>query len=120
MATENVCLFNKFGFCKFLDRCKYRHEQRICENGNCEIEKCSLRHPKNCRYWKEFRMCKFGDYCFFNHKINDDENDEIKTYKDRIDDLEKVLRANTEDIKSVQNREILQLQKIEALSQESI
>ena len=75
MAAENVCFFNKFGYCKFLDKCRKRHELRICENGYCEIKECSYRHPKECRFWKEFRMCKFGDYCYFNHKINDDRND---------------------------------------------
>ena len=96
MAAENVCFFNKFGYCKFLDKCRKRHELRICENGNCEIKECSYRHPKECRLWKEFRMCKFGDYCYFNHKINDDRNDafecEVKIYRKKIETLENMLK----------------------------
>ena len=63
--AENVCYFFKFGFCKYVDKCKYKHEKE-----NCEIEKCASRHPKSCRYFKEFGMCKFGDYCLFNHNVN--------------------------------------------------
>ena len=31
MAAVQVCGYNKFGFCKYLDTCKFRHIQIICE-----------------------------------------------------------------------------------------
>ena len=32
-----VCRFNKFGFCRFGNLCFRRHENKECENVNCEV-----------------------------------------------------------------------------------
>ena len=37
MATQNICNFNKFGFCKFRDRCRKQHVNDKCENSSCDI-----------------------------------------------------------------------------------
>ena len=103
MANENVCLFNKFGHCKYRETCRLRHFEEKCENKFCEIENCPLRHPKNCRYFQQFRRCKFGDYCSFAHKIEDfgrkDETleNEVKTCAAKIDAIEKVLEKKSCD-----------------------
>ena len=34
---EMVCLLNKFGYCKFLGKCKFKHEDTVCSNPTCEI-----------------------------------------------------------------------------------
>ena len=31
MAHEVLCLFNKFGFCKYQDRCRKKHTNEICD-----------------------------------------------------------------------------------------
>ena len=46
MATQNVCFYNKHGFCKYSDKCRNYHENKKCEKTKCEIKKCTLRHPQ--------------------------------------------------------------------------
>ena len=75
MAAQNICSFNKYGFCKFTDKCRNYHEKNLCENLNCEVRKCLLRHPKICKFFRDFGYCKFGEWCFFKHKENKTVND---------------------------------------------
>ena len=58
MATQNVCSFNKFGYCKFRNNCRKMHVNENCENESCEITTWKLRHPKPCRYFRDLRRCK--------------------------------------------------------------
>ena len=66
--NQNVCIFNKFGFCKFRINCRKQHILEICSNQNCESKRCSLRHPKLCRYFRDIGYCKFGEWCKFKHE----------------------------------------------------
>ena len=69
MANQNqICRYNKFGFCKFGEFCRKRHISEKCLEPSCEISSCNLRHPKICKYFREFKRCKFGEYCYFDHK----------------------------------------------------
>ena len=68
MASENLCLYNKYGHCKFTVTCCHLHTKEICENPNCETEKCFQRHPRKCKFFEEFRRCKFGNFCSFFHR----------------------------------------------------
>ena len=66
--NQNVCYFNKYGFCKFKLTCRKKHNMEICSKKSCEIRLCSLRHPKSCRYYREIGFCKFGEWCLFRHE----------------------------------------------------
>ena len=69
MAThQNVCFFNKYGYCKFLKKCRKYHEDKNCEKIDCEISECSFRHPIMCKFFQDFGFCKFGEWCKFAHK----------------------------------------------------
>ena len=110
MNSETVCWYNKFGYCKFGDKCFRKHENRICENVQCPIWDCPLRHPKNCRYFQEFHYCKFGTFCKFNHKIEEsriakkeliDLQKEIKSLEDKIKHMEIEIESKTKEIKKM-------------------
>ena len=60
MEKNNVCNFNKFGYCKFGNTCQRKHVNVTCENKACEISDCFLRHPRECSFFKNFKYCKFG------------------------------------------------------------
>ena len=76
---ENECTYNRFGYCKFRETCRYNHTKEICEMKDCEIERCPLRHPRDCRFFNQYARCKFGSYCFFRHKtIKTNEELELK------------------------------------------
>ena len=40
MTQANVCFKFKFGFCKFKERCVYRHVTLVCEDYQCDVSKC--------------------------------------------------------------------------------
>ena len=102
MADENVCYFNKFGHCKYLDTCRNRHLNIICENADCEVQRCSKRHPRDCIFFRKFRRCKFGDYCSYKHcEILNSENCEITILKSKVEALEKLLEQKDRGIESI-------------------
>ena len=108
MNSETVCRHNKFGYCKFGAKCFRKHENRICENVGCPILDCSLRHPKNCRYFLEFQYCKFGTFCKFSHKIEESrdakkelDDKEIKRLEDKIKHMEIEIESKTKEIEKI-------------------
>ena len=66
--TGEVCMFNKFGFCKWEANCKKIHLDEICLLEECESRKCNKRHPRLCKYFSERGFCKYGSSCRFDHK----------------------------------------------------
>ena len=92
MVGENVCLYRKFGHCKFFGTCKLRHVETICENFNCGIESYDKRHPRDCRFFRDFGRCKFGDYCSFKHRSESNSlNEDIENLKAKVENLEKLI-----------------------------
>ena len=116
MDAEQVCVYNKFGFCKYLDTCRFRHIQIVCEKGECEAEKCSKRHPQTCRYYRDYGRCKFGEYCFY--KNHDDQNKtiyrEVKDLKLKVEALEKLLKEKDGEIQKIlENIKYIKTQTVE-------
>ena len=66
MATQNVCRYNKFGYCRYKETCRNLHENEVCESQSCEIYACNKRHPRHCRYYRDYNRCKFNP-CKFKH-----------------------------------------------------
>ena len=102
MATQNVCKFNKFGYCRYKDACRNLHRNEICQNSSCEIKGCNLRHPRECRYYREYRRCKF-DPCKFKHIANLSYESEIDTLRrdhlksvKRLEEIEKLLNEKND------------------------
>ena len=88
-ATSPVCRYNKFGFCKFKETCRMRHEDRICDEPLCYIQVCSRRHPKLCSFFEKYGQCKFGSYCRYLHKVPKVQNSDF---------YENTLKRNEEEI----------------------
>ena len=103
--NQNVCYFNKYGFCKFKLTCKRYHNMKICSNKSCEKRLCSLRHPKPCRYYREIGYCKFGEWCLFQHEDSDkkDIEEAVEKLDAKMDAFEKcVNEKDTEILKLVE------------------
>ena len=118
MSAENICWFNKFGYCRFGNLCFRKHENIICKNVNCEISKCSSRHPRICKFFLEYQKCKFGEYCRFSHDIPNSP----KTLE-KIEVLQKdveVLKLGIQDMKTqIEIRED-QLKRIQTEVEEKV
>ena len=87
MAQQNVCTFNKFGYCKFKQNCRKQHITEKCENDSCDTKTCNLRHPRVCRYFRDIGFCKFGEWCLFNHEWG---TNEVKEKKRKLNILRKL------------------------------
>ena len=72
MGVAAVCLYNKFGHCKYGHHCRLEHEDQLCSQKDCEIHKCRYRHPRRCTYFTQYGLCKFGAYCSYLHIANNE------------------------------------------------
>ena len=101
MAPQNVCRYNKFGHCKFSEVCRLMHVNELCENLECEVTNCNLRHPKICNYFRDYRRCKFGEYCSFRHEENTIDNlrSDIQKTSEKVNSLEAIIleKADLDD-----------------------
>ena len=106
MATQTVCNFNKYGFCRYQEGCRKFHENKICETLNCVVKECLHRHPKCCKFLRDYGYCKFGEYCKFSHKAfgmkSDVEKEELKKLKEKLENLEKEINSKDELIKDLE------------------
>ena len=66
-VSQNICKFQKYGFCKFRDKCRLNHLFINCDVKDCKEVDCIKRHPKRCKYFFLRRFCKFGDSCSYSH-----------------------------------------------------
>ena len=96
MAHESICSYNKCWPCKCKDTCKYRHLKT--ENKNCEIEKWSNLHSRDCRSFLQFGRCKFSDYCSFNQLIlNKKEGKNIEALEKNFESFKDIIRSTPEN-----------------------
>ena len=92
---QKVSKFNQMGYCKFGKECHRYHEDKVCQNKNCNPNKCRNRHPKECKYYAQNSFCKFGTDCRFIHP------DIVKKYEfgSVVDDI-KNLKAEVDFLKN--------------------
>ena len=96
MNIQNVCRFNKFGFCKFAMTCRIKHVDELCEATSCEINYCEKRQPRICKFFSEFGRCKFGDYCKYNHRSNGGNSNIEENLKEEVEILKEQLQLKND------------------------
>ena len=99
MATQNVCTWNKYGYCRYGEECRKLHVNELCVNIACEHLNCKLRHPATCKYYSKYNRCKFNP-CAFKHEENEIQN--LK--RENLNLLDK-LNAIDRDIKVLNDKE---------------
>ena len=66
------CVYDRKGYCKEGNSCKYFHAQEICseyeKNGVCAKKECRKRHPRKCRY-DQRSICHRGQSCRYLHEM---------------------------------------------------
>ena len=96
--NQKICRYNKYGYCKYADKCRFRHNNVICVKNNCNVFDCEMRHPVVCKHFMNFRKCKFTD-CAYKHikgSDNDDMAMKIKNVEAKITEVKKA--NNVRDI----------------------
>ena len=92
----------------FKRHCRLMHVKELCSESECEIKKCSRRHPRECRYYRDYNRCKFGEYCFFSHDTINQSNVVINTSVEKMESKVKVIEKQVEEMKE----QILKLTKL--------
>ena len=108
MAAHNVCHYNKFGFCKYKERCMQIHIDDPCDDFDCDAKMCNRRHPRECKYFRYYKRCKF-DPCKFTHIDKMSENlNQIRKIKDSIDvkiaEIDAKMDKLNEEMKDIENQ----------------
>ena len=67
MTNENICKWEKFGYCRKKNDCPDYHPIEVCNEEVCNESKCHKRHPQPCRFFRT-GTCKFGESCKYDHK----------------------------------------------------
>ena len=103
---REVCLYDKFSFCKNGVRCLKIHLKETCQNRECDYKKCNKRHPRPCRIFRMNGFCRFGTSCRYSHSLSK----EVEDQNNKIESMEKV---NAKLLKQVEDQivEIKELKK---------
>ena len=85
MTVENsaICMFYKYGFCKFKTNCKNKHVTKVCDDEKCSQSICQKRHPRMCRFFHNYGSCKLGITCAYSH-VRKNGNEKLEK---KLDDL---------------------------------
>ena len=70
IRKKSRCRYFNSGYCKYKERCKFKHPERTCpkySDGECKGKDCEDRHPKPCKYFSSKSGCKRGESCNFSH-----------------------------------------------------
>ena len=109
--AQNVCKYEKFGFCKEGDSCPRFHPKVLCDKDSCDVTSCNKRHPMVCRNFIK-GDCRFGSACKFDHrkqkniKALEDKTDtlvkEVKDLKSRLNDQDATIKTLRQMIEQLQ------------------
>ena len=105
--TREVCLFDKFSYCKNGVRCLRIHLKEICWNRECDYRKCNKRHPRPCKIFQERGHCKFGTSCRYSHrppKIIEEQNKKIESLENNTAKLLKQVADQDAIIKDLNKK----------------
>ena len=107
---DEICQFQKFGFCKFQGECKRKHMKEVCESlSKCpNIKGCLKRHPKICKRLESESGCRFKEKCTYSHQaciVNEEQNE----LKDKLRLLEEIVAQLTN---KVENGKLEQLETV--------
>jgi hypothetical protein len=91
MAAQNVCRYNKFGYCKFGEVCRKQHVDELCDDSSCDPLNCIKRHPKECKYYSNYKRCKFNP-CKFLHLKNENYDEKLKEISKKQETIEENLQ----------------------------
>ena len=118
--NREVCLFDKFSYCKNGVRCLRIHLKEVCWNRECDYRKCNKRHPRPCKIFLEKGFCRFGTSCRYSHrppKIVEDQNKKIEALENKTDKLSK--QVNDQDViikdlkKKLLERECMEIRSLQ-------
>ena len=101
---REVCLFDKFSFCKNGVKCSRVHLKEVCQNRECDYRKCNKRHPRPFRLFRLNGFCKFSTSCRYSHRVSkevEESNKKIESIEKVTDKLSKQVNDQDAEIKAL-------------------
>ena len=102
MADKIICIYNKYKYCKYGDRCNNVYVHDLCNKSSCDIQRCSRRHPPTCKFYNIYKGCKFGDKCSFIH-VKDSIKVDDSIINKKLLDLENKLHEKSDEVDKLKN-----------------
>ena len=70
------CYHNNLGYCRFREKCRYKHYFNVCSRSICRDIGCPYRHPKTFKYGD---LCRFQirKVCLYYHRNNNVNEDSL-------------------------------------------
>ena len=119
--NREICLFDKFSYCKNGVRCLRIHLKEVCWNRECDYRKCNKRHPRPCKIFIEKGFCRFGTSCRYSHrppKIIEEQNKKIESLENKtvnllkqVTDQDVIIKDLKKKLFEMECKEIQNLQK---------
>ena len=115
MENDEVCLYSKFGYCKFKEKCKRKHFQQECDNlQDCSrIQDCDKRHPKICKKYGSENVCSFKCDCAYLHKKSagckerDLLKDKVASLENTVSELMIKLNIFEDELKKIKKDKVI-------------
>ena len=108
--TGEICMFDKYGFCKEREKCEKTHLTEICVQEECDSKKCDKRHPRPCKYFQQNGYCKYKSNCKYGHKQSGcckDQNLRIEALEKKNEKLTTLIEDQNEAIRKLKDEIIL-------------
>ena len=106
---DQVCLYFKYGYCKYKNKCKREHMKETCQDLNhCKDQRiCNKRHPRVCKMYVEDRICRLRNDCAYHHPLEKEEltfdNKEINDLKEKVDTLKFIVHLLVKKIENLES-----------------
>ena len=112
MATPTICLFNKFGYCKYKEVCRKHHINDICSDSSCDFLTCRLRHPKLCNWYSEYGRCKFQP-CAFRHEEKENDIKKILEENSKVMSKLEAVEKSLAELEAKEKETFVNIEKLE-------
>ena len=92
---EILCRFQNTGYCKYQDKCKFKHVSEKC-GGKCNRKTCQKRHQRPCKFSLK---CKRQKSCEYSHDSN--EVSEVEGLKAEVKKMTDIIKEVVEENKKM-------------------
>ena len=99
------CNFYNVGYCRYKEKCHFKHPKSECLNSACERRNCDKRHPRACKFQNLGRKCKHGENCAFKHiKSVENSTSEAVTKSALLKVKDELIKKKDEEIKGLKRQ----------------